>query len=194
MLPFVERLLVRIAASRPGAWIYVNVLTHIDRLVLPATGGRLSTAVGSRFHRHIVVLTTTGGRTGKPRAVPLLAFFDDGRVILIASRGGHARHPAWYHNLRARPFATVMVQGHTRRYRAREAEGPQRAELWRRAVQFYPGYADYQRRIRRTVPVMILDPAAPDDPPHDAGPPAMTGSPAPSSPPASPPNSVPHPS
>jgi deazaflavin-dependent oxidoreductase (nitroreductase family) len=155
-----ERALIRVAASRPGAWLFINVLTHVDRWLLRATAGRVSTASGSRFHPHIVLLTTTGARTGRPRAVPLLALLDRGRVILIGSRGGHARHPAWYHNLRAHAVATVQVHGRMGQYRAREAEGPERAELWQRAVGFYPGYAEYQRRITRRVPVMVLEPLA----------------------------------
>src|SRR5689334_3870291 len=155
---FVDRALVRAAASRPGAWLFINVFTHVDRLLLRVSGGRLSTAAGSRFHPHVVLLTTTGARTGKSRTVPLIALLDRGRVILIGSRGGHAKHPAWYHNLRANARAMVMVQGHTAHYHAREAEGTERAALWQQAVEFYPGYADYQDRISRRVPVMVLEP------------------------------------
>jgi deazaflavin-dependent oxidoreductase (nitroreductase family) len=153
-----ERALVRLAASRPGAWVYVNILTHIDRLILPATRGHISTAVGTSFHRHIVIVTTTGARTRKPRVVPLLALLDHSAVVLVASRGGHRRHPSWYHNLRAHPVATVMAHGQTKQYRAREAQAAERADLWRRVVEFYPGYAAYQRRTARRVPVMILEP------------------------------------
>ena len=158
MLPAIERALGRAAASRPGGWLFVNVLMHVDRWLLRVTRGRLSTAAGTRFHRHIVMLTTTGARTGRPRSVPLLALFDGQSVILIASRGGHAKHPAWYHNLRAHPLATAMVLGRKTQYRAREAEGDSRERLWRRAVELYPGYADYQRRVARRVPVVILEP------------------------------------
>ena len=160
----IERALVRLAASRAGAWVYVNIFTHIDRMVVRASNGRLSTAVGTRFHRHVVVLTTIGVRTGQRRAVPLLAFFDGPAVILIASRGGHPRHPSWYHNLCAQPLARVMVNGRPGQYRAREADGAERIQLWRRAVEFYPGYADYQERVTRRIPVMVLEPVG------DAGP------------------------
>jgi deazaflavin-dependent oxidoreductase (nitroreductase family) len=159
MLTSIERGLVRLAASRAGAWVYVNVFTHIDRLLVRVSHGRLSTAVGTSFHPHIVLLRTVGARTGRSRDVPLLALIDGPRVILIASRGGHARHPAWYHNLRAHPRALVTLQAQTRPYLAREAEGAERTELWRRAVDFYPGYAAYQARVSRRVPVMVLAPA-----------------------------------
>ena len=154
--------MARVAASRPGAWLFLNVLTHVDRLLVRGSRGRLSTAAGTRFHRHIVILTTTGARTGRPRHVPLLALLDGPRVVLIASRGGHPRHPAWYHNLRAHPAATAQVHGRTRPYLAREAEGTERADLWRRAVELYPGYAAYQARVERRVPVVVLEEVAPE--------------------------------
>lgn len=119
MLPAIERALSRAAASRPGGWLFVNVLMHVARWLLRATRGRLSTAAGTRFHRHIVMLTTTGARTGQPRTVPLLALFDGQSVILIASRGGHAKHPAWYYNLCAHPLVTTMVLGRKTQYCAR---------------------------------------------------------------------------
>ncbi len=156
----IERGLVRLAASRPGAWLYVNVLTHVDRVLLRATGGALSTAAGTRFHPNVVLLETVGARTGRRRVVPLLALVDGPRVILIASRGGHPHHPGWYHNLRAQPRALVAVQGTTKPYVAREAAGDERAHLWPRVVAFYPGYAAYQRRAGRQIPVMVLDPTA----------------------------------
>ena len=168
MLPAIERAPSRAAASRPGGWLFVNVLMYVDRWLLRATSGRLSTAAGTRFHRHIVMLTTTGARTGQPRTVPLLALFDGQSVILIASRGGHAEHPAWYHNLRGDPLATAMVLGRKTQYRAREAEGATRDRLWTQAVELYPGYADYQARVARRVPVMILEAVAPLESQHRA--------------------------
>jgi F420H(2)-dependent quinone reductase len=153
-----ERLVVPLTGSRSGAWLYVHVLTHVDRLLLPLTGGRLSTAWGSRYHRSIVLLTTTGARTGRPRTVPLLGLLIDDDVVLVASQGGAPRHPAWYWNLRAHPQASITLGGRVSPRLAREAEGPEREALWPRIVQFYPGYADYQARTRRTIPVMILAP------------------------------------
>jgi hypothetical protein len=66
MLTPIERLLVRLAASRPAAWVFVNLFTHIDRLLVRASHGRLSTAVGTRFHSHIILLRTVGARTSQP--------------------------------------------------------------------------------------------------------------------------------
>jgi deazaflavin-dependent oxidoreductase (nitroreductase family) len=152
--------MVRFAATPLGAWLFLNVLTHVDRLLIRATGGRVSSAIGTGFHPHVVLLTTTGARTGQPRVAPLLAFRSGSRLVLIASRAGHPRHPAWYRNLQAHPRATVAEQGQTGLYVAREAEGAERAALWGDAVAFYPGYADYQARARRPIPVMVLEPAA----------------------------------
>ena len=78
-------------------------------------------------------------------------------LVLKASKGGHRRHPAWYHNLRAHPEASVEIRGRREPVVAREAEGAERAELWARAVEFYPGYAAYQRRAgARRIPGMVL--------------------------------------
>jgi deazaflavin-dependent oxidoreductase (nitroreductase family) len=153
-----ERLIVPFAGSRPGAWLYVHVLTHVDRLLLRLTGGWLSTARGTHYHPSVVLLTTTGAKTGRPRTVPLLGFLSGDDVVLIASKGGAPRHPSWYWNLRAHPQAAVTLGGRVSPRLAREAEGPEREALWPRIVQFYPGYADYQARTKRTIPVMIIAP------------------------------------
>jgi deazaflavin-dependent oxidoreductase (nitroreductase family) len=153
-----ERLSVPFAGSRPGAWLYEHVLTHVDRLLLRLTGGRLSTARGTHYHPSVVLLTTTGARTGRPRTVPLLGLLVGEDVVLVASKGGAPRHPAWYWNLRAHPHASVTLGGRVSPRLAREAEGPEREALGARIVRFYPGYADYQARTTRTIPVMILAP------------------------------------
>ena len=77
--------------------------------------------------------------------------------MLIASKGGHPRHPGWYHNLQEHPQATVEIHGRRRAVTAREAEGEERRELWERATEFYPGYSTYQRRAgSRRIPVIVL--------------------------------------
>ena len=154
--PPCERVLVSIAASRPVSWFYVNVAPMLDRALLRLTGGRLTT-VG----RHRVgYLRVIGAKSGIRRVTPLVYTLDGDRVILVASRGGDSRHPAWYRNLVANPRVTFSIDGKERAYRARELGGQERQEAWRRAVRRYPGYAIYQRRAgRRTIPLFLLDPA-----------------------------------
>jgi deazaflavin-dependent oxidoreductase (nitroreductase family) len=89
--------------------------------------------------------------------VPLAYVSRGDDLILIASKGGHPRHPSWYHNLRAHPEAIVEIRGRREKVVAREADGAERADLWERAVAFYPGYAAYQRRAgSRRIPVVVL--------------------------------------
>ena len=106
----------------------------------------------------MLLLDHVGAKSGKQRTSPLLYIPDGERVAIIASKGGHPRHPAWFHNLRANPDATVQVRSERRPVRARIATGEERARLWRRAVELWPAYADYQARTEREIPVVVLDP------------------------------------
>jgi F420H(2)-dependent quinone reductase len=122
-------------------------------LLIRLSRGRLSVAIGMPR----LILTTIGAKSGQARTTPLIYLPDGERVVLVASNGGSLRHPGWYYNLRANPQATLLIDGRTATYRAREADGAERAELWRRAVAFYPGYAVYQRRAGgRAIPVLVL--------------------------------------
>ena len=125
-----ERATVRLASTRAGAWFFVNVAMRIDRVLVPLTAGRLSSCLGTRYHRrHLLLLTTTGAKSGRPRTVPLLYFADGADLVVIGSKGGHPRHPAWYHNVRAHPQVTVYARGTRGEYQAREAHGAERARL-----------------------------------------------------------------
>jgi deazaflavin-dependent oxidoreductase (nitroreductase family) len=157
-----ERLALAIACSRLGSWLYINVFTYVDRLLLRVSAGRLSTALGTRLRHHVVLLTTTGIRTGCARTVPLLALFDGDDIVLVASKGGHPRHPAWYLNLQANPRVTVMLGGRGSARIAREIEGAEREAIWQKVVALYPGYAEYQARTARRIPVVVLAPAPPE--------------------------------
>ena len=140
------------------SWVYVRVLHHVDRPIYRLTGGR-QTFVSLATGLPVVMLTTTGARTGRQRVWPVLGLPDDDNLVVIASNWGQRHHPAWYHNLRAHPDAIVAVGGVTRRVRASEAIGEERERLWRRALAVYPGWAAYERRVRhRRIPVMVLTP------------------------------------
>ena len=107
----------------------------------------------------IVRLRTTGRRSDRPRAVVLSAPVIDGdRVVLVASKGGDDRHPGWYRNLVADPAVELTVHGVTRPMTARTADAGERAELWPRVVAAYGGYAAYQRRTTREIPLVICEP------------------------------------
>jgi deazaflavin-dependent oxidoreductase (nitroreductase family) len=143
------------ARQRPVTWFLVNVGNTIDPYLMRASGGRLKTTISAPT----VLLTHTGAKSGKKRTTPLAYFTDDDGVILIASRGGHADHPAWYHNLSANPEVELWAKGSGGRYRAEEAEGKERQRLWDLATGFYPGFARYQERAGdRRIPVMVCTP------------------------------------
>ena len=146
------------ARSRPGSWMFVHVFNPLDRFLMRATKARLNSGFGSRFQSNGVLLGCTGARTGAKRDVPLLATPVGSDFVLIASKGGAPTHPAWYRNLLANPECTLTVGGRVLSCTAREAQDEERERLWRAAVDNYAGYADYQRRTSRRIPVMVLTP------------------------------------
>jgi deazaflavin-dependent oxidoreductase (nitroreductase family) len=151
----VDRLIAPIAASRPVSWFYVNVAPSLDRGLLRLTGGRWTT--GGR-HR-VGFLCVRGAKSGLERVTPLLYTLDGERVVVVASRGGDVKHPAWYRNLVANPDVRFSIDGVERSYRASELEGAERDRAWELAVRRYAGYAIYQRRAgSRRIPVLALDP------------------------------------
>jgi deazaflavin-dependent oxidoreductase (nitroreductase family) len=143
------------ARQRPVTWFLVNVGNKIDPYLMKATGGR----VRSTLNGPTVLLTHTGAKSGKKRSTPLAYFTDGDDVVMIASRGGHADHPAWYFNVRANPEVELWTHGGGGRYRAREAEGDEREHLWKLATTMYPGFASYQERAgERRIPVIVCSP------------------------------------
>ncbi len=133
-----------------------KVITSAHRTIFRATGGRL---LGKFGPMPVVDLHTTGRKSGKERSTMLTApIAEDERVVLVASWGGDDRHPTWYLNLRDDPQVTVTMGGSTRPMTARTATDGEKAELWPRIVANYKGYAGYQRRTDRDIPVVILEP------------------------------------
>jgi deazaflavin-dependent oxidoreductase (nitroreductase family) len=104
----------------------------------------------------ICLLTTTGRKTGRTRTVPLLYLPDAGDLVVVASRGGMARHPAWYLNIVANPNVMVEVGAVRRPMRARVASDDEKARCWPRLVAAYEHFASYQLRTDRDIPVVIL--------------------------------------
>jgi deazaflavin-dependent oxidoreductase (nitroreductase family) len=106
-----------------------------------------------------VVLTTMGRRSGRARAIPLYAWPDGDRLVIVGSKGGAAADPAWAHNLRTEPMASLKVGRELRSVRAVEVSGDERHRLWELVCAEFPLYATYQRRTRRTIPLFALEPA-----------------------------------
>ena len=134
-----------------GFRILGGVHTRIHR----PTGGKIGGQVGKL---PILLLTTTGRKSGKARTQPLAYTRAGEGYAVIASKGGAARHPFWYLNLRANPLAEVTVGRETRKVRARDAEGEERERLWRQLADLYPGYDRYAQKTSRRIPVIVLEP------------------------------------
>jgi deazaflavin-dependent oxidoreductase (nitroreductase family) len=119
------------------------------------SGGRIG---GSVIGMPVLMLTTKGRKTGAPRS-NVLTYVPKGRAsVVFASNAGEPRHPAWWLNLQADPHATVQRGREIMHVLAREADGDERARLWDEVVRINAGYAEYERRTTRRIPVVVLDP------------------------------------
>jgi deazaflavin-dependent oxidoreductase (nitroreductase family) len=105
----------------------------------------------------ILLLTTTGRKSGKEITMPLIFGEDGGSQVLVASRGGAPEHPGWYLNLEANPEVGVQVKADKFRARARTAEGEERERLWKAMNEIWPHYDEYQTKTTRQIPVVVLD-------------------------------------
>lgn len=137
--------------------IVLKLASRLHVALYRASGGRL----GGRFRKTapVLLLTTTGRKSGKQRTTPLLYVEEGGQYVIVASVGGAPRHPAWYLNLQGNPAATVQIGSRRIAVRAETASSEERARLWARATQMYPQYDDYQAKTSREIPVVILAPA-----------------------------------
>jgi len=133
-----------------------RILGGLHRHVYRLTGGK----VGARIaNLPVLLLTTTGRKSGRPRTQPLAYTRATEGYVVIASKGGAPQHPLWYLNLRANPLAEVTVGRETQKVRAREAKGEEREQLWRQLANVYSGYDRYARKTSRRIPVIVLEPA-----------------------------------
>jgi F420H(2)-dependent quinone reductase len=134
-----------------------RILGGVHRRLYRLTGGR----IGGRIGRlPVLLLTTTGRKSGRPRTQPLAYTRAGDAFAVIASKGGAPRHPFWYLNLRAQPLADVTVGRESLRVRARDAQGEERDRLWRALADLHPGYDGYARKTTRQIPVVVLEPVS----------------------------------
>lgn len=133
----------------------MKTMSTVHRAVLAVSRGKmLSTAFGMPT----VELHTIGRTSGRRRSTMLTTpIHDDERVVLVASKGGDDRHPQWYRNLVAHPDVEITMGGKTRALRARTAAAEEKAEMWSQITSAYKGYADYQKRTERDIPVVICE-------------------------------------
>ncbi len=137
-----------------------RVLRYLDRLVVSLSAGRAS-LTSLLTDLPVVMVTTTGARSGLPRTSPLAPIRDPehaGRFALIASNFGQHHFPAWYFNLKKNPRAVCTVDGRREPYVAYEAAGDEYDRFWGYAVDIYFGYALYKQRAGRRIPIMVMEP------------------------------------
>jgi len=106
----------------------------------------------------ILLLSSTGHVSGQERTTPLICAHDDGRWVIVASKGGAPEHPAWYENLLAEPHATIQVQADVIPVIASTAQGAERERLWKVMVGEWPAYEQYAEKTDREIPVVVLTP------------------------------------
>jgi F420H(2)-dependent quinone reductase len=107
--------------------------------------------------RPIVLVTTTGAKSGKQRYVPLMRVEKDARYAMVASKGGDPAHPSWYFNVKANPAVKLQDGDKVVSLTARELDGAERQQWWELAVEAYPPYAEYQTKTTRLIPVFVLE-------------------------------------
>ena len=147
----------RLSPPRPGSrvWRVLDLLSASNVYLYRLSGGR----IGGRMGRApVLLLHHIGRKSGTSRVTPVLFHADSERLVVVGSKGGAARHPAWFVNLMANPATTVEVGRTKVRVRAREATEAERAKYWPRLIEMYPSYGLYQQRTERLLPVVVLEP------------------------------------
>ena len=144
--------------SRMSQMMGATGLRWMGKLNVPLyrlSGGRL---MGKVNEAPVLLLTTTGRKSGQQRTAPVVYLADDESYVVIGSNAGHSRTPAWSLNLKATPEAEVEVGRRRVPVRARVAEGEERADLWRRHNEQYSGFDEYEARTDRDIALFVLEP------------------------------------
>lgn len=138
------------------SWPVLRRLMGAHTAIYKWSGGRIGHKVPGL--PPMLLLDHVGAKSGQARTSPLLYVLDGRNVVLVASKGGYPRNPAWFHNLMANPDTEVQIGTERRRVHARLARPEERPRLWRKAAEAYPSYDDYQERTEREIPLVVLEP------------------------------------
>jgi deazaflavin-dependent oxidoreductase (nitroreductase family) len=106
-----------------------------------------------------LLLTTTGSKTGNTTTTPLIYGEDNGRYLIVASKGGAAKHPMWYTNLAKNPGVEIQVMDTTIAGTARTARPDEKPALWQKMATLFPNYNEYQAKTEREIPLVIIEPS-----------------------------------
>src|SRR3954449_10892114 len=137
------------------SWPVLGRLMDGHRLIYRATNGVIGHHIPGL--PPMLLLDHVGAKSGVKRTAPLLYIKDGADLVIVASKGGYPKHPAWFHNLKANPDTTVQVGTERRQVHARVANAEERKRLWPKAVEVYDGYEQYQARAGREIPLVILE-------------------------------------
>jgi deazaflavin-dependent oxidoreductase (nitroreductase family) len=137
--------------------LIVKVLTPIYIFLYKLSGGKIGGQMGVM---PILLLTTTGRKSGKVRTVPVAFMEKDNSYIVIASFSGQPKHPAWYHNIKNNGTATIQIGGSQHKVKAEIADPEKKKVLWEYAQKITPSYQEFQERTSREIPVVILHPVS----------------------------------
>ncbi|HEX3509679.1 MAG TPA: nitroreductase family deazaflavin-dependent oxidoreductase [Solirubrobacteraceae bacterium] len=150
---FSDHQLSRISTSMSAAGL--RLMGRMNVPVYRLTRGRLMNSVGDA---PVLLLTTTGRRSGQQRTAPVCYLRDGERFVVIGSNAGYQNEPAWSLNLKSNPDAAVEIGADRKAVRARVTAGDERADLWRRMNEQYAGFDDYEARTSRDIAVFALEP------------------------------------
>jgi deazaflavin-dependent oxidoreductase (nitroreductase family) len=155
-MTFRSKVLVPLLNNRAGYWYLTAVAPKIDSWLTPATRAWLSSVPGTP----LLLITTTGARSGQRRTNPLVYWSRGSDVILMASNYGRDKHPSWLFNIKAHPEVTLLFRGKCGSYRARLAVGDEYDELWERSKDFVANYRSYEQRVagKRVIHVVVCSP------------------------------------
>lgn len=152
----IQQFFLRIFALRPVSALLSHILQPVDEIALFLTRGKHTVA---ELVLPVIELETIGAHSGQARVHPLGGFLDGDKYILIGSNFGSKHHPAWVYNLRAHPECIVHAHGRTKKYLARETQGEERKRCLDFALEYYKGYALYEKRAApRVISVWVLEP------------------------------------
>ena len=155
-----QRVTQKIAASGPGAWVFQRTLYPIDKVLYKRSSGRVTVA-GLMAGLPVIMLTTTGAKSGQARTMPLVGIPIGDDLAVIGSNYGQQSTPGWVYNLEADPAATVSYREHSVDVTARPATDAEADRAFEIAATFYPGYGKYRARAdHRTIRVFMLEPTA----------------------------------
>jgi deazaflavin-dependent oxidoreductase (nitroreductase family) len=143
----------RLSMAMPDSWLKATGKLNVP--IYRLSRGRIFGSIGTA---PVLLLTSTGRRSGQKRTAPVVFLADGERYVVIGSNAGNERTPAWSYNLQANPEAEIELRGARKLVRARVAEGEERAELWRKVNEMYEGFDDYDAKTSRDIAVFVLEP------------------------------------